>query len=157
MAVRLNDPIVVYPWANCMILSAIWMHYWYAWELLKSDAPLGVTALHAASAWLSVATVPVMFAVATSALVSLIIKLPWKWNFIALLPQQFLLILSFSGARHAIAVGQFPTGTDVFPREFISADQAATIIVCVMHSVAIVQIHAAGAFQYLWKSALHRA
>lgn len=131
---------ITHPW---VIWYAILLHYWWAFMLSVSAAPLGVTALHSARMFLFNGTITavIMFLVATMALISLVLSFRGWWNLGMLLPQQILLVFSAVGAVGAIASGHFPTGTDSFPWEFISADQAPAILVALLHTAAIIDLH----------------
>jgi hypothetical protein len=63
--------------------------------------------------------------------------LPDRFLVLALLPQQFLLLVSAFGGIRAAALGHYPDGT-VRPWQFIMADQLPVILLALIYTTAMV-------------------
>ncbi len=79
--------------------------------------------------------VAVLLAVATVALVAIFMPLPTM--ILLMLPQQFLLLISATGAITAIYMAQYADGV-IRPRFFIAADQVQIILAALCHAIAII-------------------
>ena len=130
--------IRTYPW---IIWYAILLHTLWGCLLLASQKPYGATALHVYS--------PVPRLVMAGALLTASVLAAWaitrrqpSWQTLAaLLPQQAILTVSAYAAAAAVVTAHYGDGV-IRPRPFILADQAPVILVFVLHTAAVVEMHA---------------
>ena len=126
------------PW---IIWYAVLLHTLWACLLLASTRPYGATALHVYG--------PVPRLLMAGALLAASVLAAWavtrhqpSWQTLAaLLPQQAILTVSAYAALAAVAAAHYGDGV-IRPRAFILADQAPVILVFVLHTAAVVEMHA---------------
>lgn len=124
-----------------IIWYAVLLHIMWGCLLLVSQAPYGATALHVYSGVPRVVSVLVLFAASGLAVWGATRRLPSWQGLAALLPQQALLTVSAYAAVAAVAVAHYGDGVPR-PRLFILADQAPAILAVVLHTAAVIEMHA---------------
>src|SRR5215471_10082471 len=130
--------MLTHPW---IVWYAILLHTLWACLLLASQKTYGATALHVyrpvprllmAGALL---TAPVLAAWAVTR------RRPSGQTLVALLPQQAILTVSAYAAAAAVVAAHYGDGV-IRPRSFILADQAPAILAFMLHTAAVVEMHA---------------
>lgn len=129
-------------------VSHVWI-VWYAvvlhtvWGcfLLLSPAVYGPTALHVFHDLPRGLMAGALFSASGLAVWALTRRQPSLKSLAALLPQQALLTLSAYAAVAAVLVARYGDGL-ARPRLFILADQAPAIIAFVLHTAAVIEMHA---------------
>ena len=130
--------ILTHPW---IVWYAVGLHTLWACLLLASQETYGATALHVYR--------PVPRALMAGALLTASALAGWavtrqrpSWQTLAaLLPQQAILTVSAYAAAAAVVVSHYGDGV-IRPRPFILADQAPAILAFVLHTAAVVEMHA---------------
>jgi len=130
--------IRTHPW---IVWYAVLLHALWACLLLASQKTYGATALHAYR--------PVPRALMAGALLTASALAAWaitrqrpSWQTLAaLLPQQAILTVSAYAAAAAVVTAHYGDGV-IRPRSFILADQAPAILAFVLHTAAVVEMHA---------------
>ena len=124
-----------------IIWYAVLLHALWASLLLINEAPLGATALHVYTGVPTYLLAGLFFAAAGLAAVALMRDRPtWK-SLALLLPQQGLLSISAFGALLAVIYARYGDGAPR-PRLFILADQAPVILTMLLHTAAVIELHA---------------
>lgn len=122
---------------SIMVLYCVILHIFWAVLVALDPSAIGATPVHALyriigdTNLLSVA----LAAVAVMAVIGIYMRAPIVVWF--LMPQQFLLLMSASGAISAIWIAQFADGV-VRPRAFIAADQIHIVFAAVGHTIAVI-------------------
>lgn len=129
-----------------IILYAVLLHMAWGIALLVDVSAANITALNGISKILGTSGLGILsLLVAVSAAVSTLLT-DRPLGLVLVLPQQMLLVLSASSALEAIISGHFPDG--VFrPAAFIFCDQLPAILIVILHTGAILELHA----RELWK------
>jgi hypothetical protein len=130
--------IRTHPW---IVWYAVLLHTLWACLLLASPEPYGATALHVYR--------PVPRLLMAGALLTVSGLATWaitrqrsSWRTLAaLLPQQAVLTISAYAAVAAVVMARYGDGV-IRPRPFILADQAPAILAFVLHTAAVVEMHA---------------
>jgi hypothetical protein len=126
---------------NWIIWYAVVLHVTWGCLLLASSLPYGATALHVFGGLPSQAMAGILFAASGLAAWGVTRRQPSLGSLAALLPQQVLLTLSAYAAVLAVITAQYLDGV-TRPRMFILADQAPAIIALVLHTAAVLEMHA---------------
>jgi hypothetical protein len=126
------------PW---IIWYAVILHTLWGCLLLASSFGYGVTALHVFRGMPRGVMPGVLFLASGLAVWAVTRPQPSMKTLAALLPQQALLTLSAYAAVAAIIAAHYGDGV-MRPRTFILADQAPAIIALVLHTAALIEIHA---------------
>lgn len=116
------------------------VHILWGWLLLVSQAPVHTTPLGlfaGAPRWL---VAPLMLAAAASAVAGLMQHAPGLRSLCLLLPQQGLLLLTAWSASGAVLASAYADGV-LRSRAFIAADQMPIVLVVVVHSAALIEMH----------------
>lgn len=124
-----------------IIWYAVLLHIVWGCLLLASPSPYGATALrvyHDLPRSLMAGVLFLSSGLAAWAVTRRQSSLP---GLAALLPQQALLALSAYAATAAVVAGRYGDGLPR-PRLFILADQAPAILALILHTIAIVEMHA---------------
>jgi hypothetical protein len=128
----------VHPW---IIWYAVLLHTLWACLLLASQKPYGATALHAYSPVPRLLMAGILLTASVLAAWAITRRQPSWQTLAALLPQQAILTVSAYAAAAAVVAAHYGDGV-IRPRPFILADQAPVILVFVLHTVAVVEMHA---------------
>jgi hypothetical protein len=126
------------PW---IIWYAVLLHTLWACLLLASNKPYGATPLHV---YRSVPRLLMAGVLLTASVLAAwaVIRHQRSWQTLAaLLPQQAILTVSAAGAVAAVVVAHYGDGV-IRPREFILADQAPVMLAFLLHTAAVVEMHA---------------
>jgi len=126
------------PW---IIWFAILLHTLWACLLLASNKPYGATPLHVYSSVPRLVMAGALLIASALAAWAVTRRQPSWQTLAALLPQQAILTVSAVGAAAAVAAAHYGDGV-IRPREFILADQAPVILAFVLHTAAVVEMHA---------------
>jgi hypothetical protein len=126
---------------NWIIWFAVALHTTWGCLLLASSEPYGATALHAFGGIPRLAMAVVLFLASGLAAWGVTRHPPSLRSLVALLPQQALLTISAYAAVVAVIEAHYPDGV-IRPRMFILADQAPAIIVLILHTAAVLEMHA---------------
>jgi len=124
-----------------IIWYAVLLHLGWGCLLLVSPSPYGATALHVYHDVPRVLMAAVLFFASALAAWAVTRRQPSFQSLAALLPQQALLTLSAYAAIAAVIVGHYGDGLPR-PRLFILADQAPALIALILHTVAVIEMHA---------------
>ena len=124
-----------------IIWYAVLLHLLWGVLLLASPAPYGATAMHVYDSVPRFALAAFLFAASGLAAWAITWPRPSWQSLAALLPQQALLTISAYAAMLAVAEAHYGDGV-IRPRMFILADQAPVILTMVLHTVAVVELHA---------------
>jgi len=127
-----------HPW---IIWYAVLLHTLWACLLLVCQNPYGATALHVYS--------PLPRQLMAGGLLTASVLAAWaitrrrpSWQTLAaLLPQQAILTASAYAAAAAVVTAHYGDGV-IRPRSFILADQAPVILIFVLHTASVVEMHA---------------
>ena len=127
--------------ASWIIWYAVALHVVWGLMLLSQPAAAWVTAVNGVTRIVPTSAAALLFivvgAVASAALLRV---LPARFSLLAVLPQQALLIMSASAAIQAMARSSFADGV-VRPRAFLIADQLPAVLIAVLHTAAILDLH----------------
>lgn len=126
------------PW---IIWYAVLLHTLWACLLLASGRPYGATSLHVYSAVPRLLMAGILLAASVLAAWAVTRRQPSWQTLAALLPQQAILTLSAFAAVAAVAMAHYGDGV-IRPRAFILADQAPVILAFVLHTAAVIEMHA---------------
>jgi hypothetical protein len=137
-AARRKWPRVSQLW---IIWYAVLLHTAWGCLLLLSPAPYGATALHVYHNLPTNLMAAVFFLASALAAWAVTRRQPSLRTLAALLPQQALLTLSAYSAAVAVLTARYADGVPR-PRLFILADQAPAILILVLHTVAVIDMHA---------------
>jgi hypothetical protein len=127
-----------HPW---IVWYAVLLHTLWACLLLASPETYGATALHvyrSVPRQLMAGALLIASVLATWAITR---QRPSWQTLAALLPQQAILTISAYAAIAAVVVSHYGDGV-IRPRPFILADQAPAILAFVLHTAAVVEMHA---------------
>ncbi|SRR6266571_428782 len=124
-----------------IIWYAVLLHTLWGILLLINEAPLGATALHVYAGVPRYLLAVLFFAAAALAAFALTRDRPTWQSLASLLPQQGLLSVSAFGAVVAVIYAHYGDGVPR-PRLFIFADQAPVILTMLLHTVAVIELHA---------------
>jgi hypothetical protein len=124
-----------------IVWYAVVLHTAWACLLLLSSAVYGPTALRVFHDLPRGLMAGALFSASGLAIWALTRHEPSLKSLAALLPQQALLTLSACAAVAAVFVAHYGDGL-VRPRLFILADQAPAIIAFVLHTAAVIEMHA---------------
>jgi hypothetical protein len=136
-----------------IIWYAVGLHALWGILLLSSPTPYGATALHAYASVPRYAMAAILFLASGLAAWAITRRRPSWRTLAALLPQQALLTISAYAALLAVFEAHYGDGV-IRPRMFILADQAPVIITMLLHTVAVVELHAQRAPEDVLRSAL---
>lgn len=125
------------PW---IIWYAVLLHALWACLLAVSANPYGATALHVYRSIPRALTVVALLTASVLAAWAVTRDQPSWRTLAALLPQQAILTVSAYAAVAAVVVAHYGDGV-IRPRLFILADQAPVILVFVLHTAAVVEMH----------------
>ncbi len=124
-----------------IVWYAVLLHVLWGILLLANATPCGATALHVYSGVPRYLMTSLLFAAAALAAFGAT-RRPASWRgLVALLPQQGLLSVSAFGALLAVIDAHYLDGV-TRPRLFILADQAPVILTMLLHTVAVIELHA---------------
>ena len=134
---------LVRPWRRpvWIIWYAVLLHTMWGCLLLVSGRPYGATALHIFALLPRDVMAAVLFLASGLAAWGVARRQPSWRTLAALLPQQTILTVSACAAIVAVVVAQYGDGV-ARPRLFILADQAPAILVVILHTAAVVDLHA---------------
>jgi hypothetical protein len=124
-----------------IIWYAVLLHITWGCLLLASAVPYGATALHVYHWVPRVVLAAALFAASGLAIWGVTRRRPSWQGLAALLPQQAIMTFSACAAVIAVAVAHYGDGVPR-PRLFILADQAPVILTMVLHTAAVIEMHA---------------
>jgi hypothetical protein len=124
-----------------IIWYAVLLHITWGCLLLASRDPYGATALHVYHWVPRVVLAAALFAASGLAIWGGTRRRPSWQGLATLLPQQALLTFSAYAAVVAVAVAHYGDGV-TRPRLFILADQAPAVLAMVLHTAAVIEMHA---------------
>jgi hypothetical protein len=124
-----------------IIWYAVLLHITWGCLLLASRAPYGATALHVYQWVPRVVLAAALFAASGLAIWGVTRRRPSWQGLAALLPQQAMLTFSAYAAVAAVAVAHYGDGVPR-PRLFILADQVPAVLTMVLHTAAVIEMHA---------------
>jgi len=130
--------IRTHPW---IIWYAVLLHTLWACLLLASKRPYGATALHVYTPLPRLLMAGVLLIASALAAWAVTRRRPSWQTLAALLPQQAILTVSAYAAIAAVVTAHYGDGV-IRPRLFILADQAPVILVFVLHTAAVIEMHA---------------
>lgn len=124
-----------------IIWYAVLLHITWGCLLLASRVPYGATALHVYY-WVPRAVLAgALFAASGLAMWGVTRRRPSWQGLAALLPQQAIMTFSAYAAVVAVAAAQYGDGVPR-PRLFILADQAPVLLTMMLHTAAVIEMHA---------------
>ena len=124
-----------------IIWYAVLLHITWGCLLLASRVPYGATALHVYHGVPRVVLAAALFAASGLAMWGVTRRRPSWQGLATLLPQQALMTFSAYAAVVAVAVAHYGDGVPR-PRLFILADQVPAVLTMVLHTAAVIEIHA---------------
>jgi hypothetical protein len=124
-----------------IIWYAVLLHALWGVLLLTSPAPYGATAIHVYNSVPRFALAALLFLASGLATWAITRPQPSWRTLAALLPQQALLTISAYAALLAVIGAHYGDGV-IRPRLFILADQAPIILTMLLHTAAVVELHA---------------
>jgi hypothetical protein len=124
-----------------IIWYAVLLHITWGCLLLASRDPYGATALHVYHWVPRVVLAAALFAASGLAIWGGTRRRPSWQGLAALLPQQAILTFSAYAAVVAVAVAHYGDGVPR-PRLFILADQVPAVLAMVLHTAAVIEMHA---------------
>jgi hypothetical protein len=124
-----------------IIWYAVLLHILWGCLLLASLSPYGATALHVYRDLPRNLMAGALFLASGLAALAVTRRRPSLQSLAALLPQQTLLTLSAYAATAAVIAGHYGDGVPR-PRLFILADQAPAILALILHTAAVIEMHA---------------
>ena len=124
-----------------IIWYAVLLHITWGCLLLASRVPYGATALHVYQWVPRVVLAAALFAASGLAMWGVTRRRPSWQGLATLLPQQALMTFSAYAAVVAVAVAHYGDGVPR-PRLFILADQVPAVLTMVLHTAAVIEIHA---------------
>lgn len=129
------------PRPSWIIWYAVALHALWGALLLLNRVPYGATPLHIYAGMPRFAMAALFLAASAFAAYGVTRNRPTWQGLASLLPQQGLLIVSAYAALQAVAYSHYGDGV-LRPRGFILADQAPVILTMILHTAAIVEMHA---------------
>ena len=130
--------ILTHPW---IVWYAVGLHTLWACLLLASPQTYGATALHVYRPVPRLLMAGALLTASALAAWSVTRRRPSWQTLAALLPQQAILTVSAYAAAAAVVVSHYGDGV-IRSRPFILADQAPAILAFVLHTAAVVDMHA---------------
>jgi hypothetical protein len=125
-----------------IIWYAVLLHALWGVLLLASLSPYGATAMHIYASVPRFALAVVLFCASGLATWAITYGRRPSWQSLAALaPQQALLTISAYAALLAVAQAHYGDGV-IRPRLFILADQAPVILTMLLHTAAVIELHA---------------
>ena len=124
-----------------IIWYAILLHITWGCLLLASQAPYGATALHVYHLVPRVVLAATLFAASGLAMWGVTRRRPSWQGLATLLPQQAIMTFSAFAAVVAVAVAHYGDGVPR-PRLFILADQVPAVLTMLLHTAAVIEMHA---------------
>ena len=124
-----------------IIWYAVLLHITWGCLLLVSRVPYGATALHVYQWVPRIVLAAVLFAASGLAMWGVTRRRPSWQGLASLLPQQAIMTFSAYAAVVAVAVAHYGDGVPR-PRLFILADQVPALLTMVLHTAAVVEMHA---------------
>jgi hypothetical protein len=124
-----------------IIWYAVLLHITWGCLLLASRDPYGATALHVYDWVPRVVLAAALFAASGLAIWGGTRRRPSWQGLATLLPQQAMLTFSAYAAVVAVAVAHYGDGVPR-PRPFILADQVPAVLAMVLHTAAVIEMHA---------------
>ncbi len=124
-----------------IIWYAVLLHALWGVLLLASLSPYGATPLHVYEGVPRFAMAGFLFLASGLAAWAITRPGPSWQSLAALLPQQGLLTISAYAALLAVVEAHYGDGV-IRPRLFILADQAPVILAMVLHTAAVIELHA---------------
>jgi hypothetical protein len=124
-----------------IIWYAVLLHALWGVLLLASPAPYGATAMHIYDSVPRFALAAILFTASGLATWAISWRRPSWQSLAALLPQQALLTISAYAAMLAVIQAHYGDGV-IRPRLFILADQAPVLLTMMLHTVAVIELHA---------------
>jgi hypothetical protein len=131
----------VRPRSSWIIWYAILLHTLWGVLLLLDQAPYGATATHIYAGVPRFLMAALFFAASGLAVYGVTRPHPTWQSLASLLPQQGLLTVSAYAALMAVILSRYGDGV-LRPRLFILADQAPAILTMILHTAAVVEMHA---------------
>ena len=129
-------------WRAWILWYSILLHLSWGLALLIDEAPQRLPSIAPVALWLPGPVLgPAFLGVGLLALAGTL-RSRGLLSLGLLLPQQFTLIVSAWGAYFAIHKGQFPDGL-VQPRAFLLCNQLPSFLIVVLHTLALLDHHAA--------------
>ena len=124
-----------------IIWYAVLLHITWGCLLLASQVPYGATALHVYHAVPRVVLAAALFAASGLAMWGVTRRRPSWQGLAALLPQQAIMTFSAYAAVVAVAAAHYGDGVPR-PRLFILADQVPALLTMMLHTAAVIEMHA---------------
>jgi hypothetical protein len=124
-----------------IIWYAVLLHITWGCLLLASRAPYGATPLHVYHWVPRDVLAGALFAASGLAVWGVMRRRPSWQGLATLLPQQAIMTFSAYAAVVAVAAAQYGDGVPR-PRLFILADQAPVILTMILHTAAVIEMHA---------------
>jgi hypothetical protein len=124
-----------------IIWYAVLLHLTWGCLLLASRVPYGATALHVYQGVPRVVLAAALFAASGLAIWGVTRRRPSWQGLATLLPQQAIMTFSAYAAVVAVAVAHYGDGVPR-PRLFILADQVPAVLTMVLHTAAVIEMHA---------------
>jgi hypothetical protein len=124
-----------------IIWYAVLLHITWGCLLLVSRVPYGATALHVYHWVPRVVLAVALFAASGLAIWGVTRRRPSWQGLASLLPQQAIMTFSAYAAVVAVAAAQYGDGV-TRPRLFILADQVPAVLTMVLHTAAVIEMHA---------------
>jgi hypothetical protein len=131
----------VRPRSSWIIWYAILLHTLWGVLLLINQVPYGATAIHIYGGVPRYLMAALFFAASGLAVYGVTRPHPTWQSLASLLPQQGLLTVSAYAAFVAVIISRYGDGV-LRPRVFILADQAPVILTMILHTAAVVEMHA---------------
>lgn len=123
-----------------MLWYGVSVHILWGGLLLMSPRPANTTPLGLFSAAPHLITAALMLTAAVTAVAGLMQPAPGMRSLGLLLPQQMLLLLTAFSALDAVIGSAYSDGV-IRSRAFIGADQLPIVIIVVMHTAALIEMH----------------
>ena len=124
-----------------IIWYAVLLHITWGCLLLASQVPFGATALHVYHSVPRIVLAAALFAASGLAIWGVTRRRPSWQSLATLLPQQAIMTFSAYAAVVAVAVAHYGDGVPR-PRLFILADQIPAVLTMVLHTAAVIEMHA---------------
>jgi hypothetical protein len=131
----------VRPRTSWIIWYAILLHMLWGVLLLINQVPYGATAIHIYAGVPRFLMAAVFLTASGLAVYGVTRPYPTSQGLASLLPQQGLLTVSAYAALVAVILSRYGDGVPR-PRLFILADQAPVILTMILHTAAVVEMHA---------------
>ena len=124
-----------------IIWYAVLLHITWGCLLLASQVPYGATALHVYHSVPRIVLAAALFAASGLAIWGVTRRRPSWQSLATLLPQQAIMTFSAYAAVVAVVVAHYGDGVPR-PRLFILADQVPAVLTMVLHTAAVIEMHA---------------